>query len=226
MQYKNMIPAVFLRRLNRFVAEISVNGTVCLCHVKNTGRCAELLRQGVTVYVEICEKTARKTPYTLITVEKDGVLFNIDSYAPNIAAKEWILSGGLGFVPDLVRSEVTYGSSRFDLYYETGERKGFIEVKGVTLEENGIALFPDAPTERGIKHIEELRRAKQDGYEAMILFVAQFPGANGFSPNRKTHQAFADALEQAKIDGVRILCRECETTFDSMTIGNNVPVLL
>ena len=226
MQYQNIFKAVFLRRLNRFVAEISIDNNVNFCHVKNTGRCAELLREGAEIYVEACNNPARKTPYTLIAVRKNGILFNIDSYAPNIAAKEWVCTGGLGFIPDMVRSEVCYGNSRFDLCYEYQGKTGYIEVKGVTLEENGIALFPDAPTERGIKHIEELCKAQEEGHEAAILFVAQFSPVKAFSPNRRTHPSFADALVKAKSSNVSILCMACTVTADTMTIGYNVPVIL
>jgi len=226
MTYKNIHKALFERRLNRFVAEIFIEGRFELCHVKNTGRCKELLLKNAVVYVEKCDQSDRKTQYTLIAVEKDGVLFNIDSYAPNIAAKEWILSGGLGFVPDCLKSEAVFGCSRFDLYYEFKDRKGFIEVKGVTLEREGIALFPDAPTERGIKHLNELCLAKKAGYEASILFVLQFTGANSFSPNKETHLAFANALLDAKNSGVSILCRECTVACNLMTICNKVPVIL
>lgn len=226
MQYQNIIRAQFIKRLNRFAAEILVDGRIALCHVKNTGRCAELLREGVSVYVEVCGNPARKTPYTLITVEKNGILFNIDSYAPNIASKEWVKSGGLGFIPDYLKSEAVYGNSRFDLYYEANNRKGFIEVKGVTLEEDGTALFPDAPTERGVKHIEELCKAVSDGYEATILFVAQFAPVKAFSPNSRTHPAFAEALQKAEKSRVTILCVTSTVTCNTMTIGNKVPVIL
>ena len=226
MLYKNIIQAVFIKRLNRFVAEIRIGSELSLCHVKNTGRCEELLRTDAVIYVEKNETATRKTPYTLIAVEKNGILFNIDSYAPNIAAKEWIANGGLGFIPNILKSETVYGNSRFDLYYEYGMRKGFIEVKGVTLERNGIAYFPDAPTLRGVKHIEELRNAKTYGYDAMILFIAQFSPVTAFSPNRETHPAFADALIEAEKAQVEILCMDTAVTPDSMVIGNKIPVIL
>ena len=226
MRYENIKKASFIRRLNRFVAEIAIDNAISLCHVKNTGRCRELLKPDAPIYVEVCLNPARKTPYTLIAVEKNGILFNIDSYAPNLAAKEWIAEGGLGFVPSLLKSEAVYGNSRFDLYYEYGNIRGFVEVKGVTLEENGTALFPDAPTLRGIKHIDELCKAKTDGYKASVLFVTQFSPVNAFSPNRKTHAAFGDALLRAQHAGVDILCRDCVVTADQMSIGKAVPVIL
>jgi len=226
MKYENIRKALFVKRLNRFVAEVLIAGEIKLCHVKNTGRCAELLVKNAVVYVEACANKDRKTPYTLIAVEKNSILFNIDSYAPNIAAKEWIANGGLGFIPDILKSETVFGNSRFDLYYEYGMRKGFIEVKGVTLERNGIAYFPDAPTLRGVKHIEELCNAKACGYDAMILFIAQFSPVASFSPNRETHPAFADALIGAKKAQVEILCMDTTVTPDTMTIGNKIPVIL
>ncbi len=226
MKYENVIKCTFIRRLNRFVAEISLDGKVHLCHVKNTGRCKELLIEGTTVYVTKNDTSGRKTAYTLIAVCKNRLLINIDSYAPNIVAYEWISNGGLGFIPDLLKREAHFGASRFDLYWEYGEQRGFIEVKGVTLENNRHAMFPDAPTQRGIKHLNELVSAHESNYESAVLFVIQFGSALSFQPNEQTHPEFADALRNAHNKGVKIYCQDCKVTPDSLKISNSVPYVL
>ncbi len=226
MKYQNVIQCTFIKRLNRFVGEILIDGKISLCHIKNTGRCAELLIKGVTVYVTHNNAPGRKTAYTLVAVCKNELLINIDSYAPNVIANEWVSNGGLGFVPTFLKSEVKYGSSRFDLYWEYKDRRGFVEVKGVTLENNGNAMFPDAPTTRGVKHLNELISAQKDGYESTVLFVIQFLGAISFRPNEITHPEFADTLRKAKKSGVNIICRDCIVTPDSIEISNTVPLIV
>lgn len=222
MTYQNVVPAVFLSRPNRFVANVVYNGEEIAVHVKNTGRCRELLVPGARVYLTMSDNKNRKYKFDLIAVEKKtdrGVLLiNMDSFAPNIAAEEWVGSCGLFSKNAVVRHEVSFGSSRFDLYVSDGERKAFIEVKGVTLEHDGVASFPDAPTERGIKHVEELISCRKAGYEAYILFVVQMKGIRIFKPNDETHAAFGDALRKAYNSGVNILVRDCLVTPDSMEI--------
>ena len=221
-------------RPNRFVAHALLDGQPVVCHVKNTGRCRELLVPGAPVYLQKAENPARKTPYDLIAVQKGDRLINMDSQAPNHVAEEWIRAGGLGALPSLIRPECRYGNSRFDFYVEmpaeaddaSALRRLFLEVKGVTLEEDGVCLFPDAPTERGLKHIAELEVCLRDGYEAAVLFVIQMKPVLRFSPNRRTQPAFADALVRARAAGVRILAYDCLVTPDSLTLSEPVPVML
>ncbi len=230
MKYKNIIKAKFLSRPNRFIAYVEIEGKTEVAHVKNTGRCRELLPKGATVYLSVSDNPERKTKYDLVAVEKVTdrgiILINMDSYAPNIAAGEWLLSGKLFSEGCRVRSEVKYGSSRFDFYVESGERRVFVEVKGVTLEENCVAAFPDAPTERGIKHINELIKAKNEGFECCVLFVIQMKGISSFKPNDITHKAFGDALREAERAGVNILAYDCIVTPDGMNIDSPVEVCL
>lgn len=226
MKYRNVEEAIFLERPNRFTAYVERKGHREICHVKNTGRCRELLIPGAAVYLEKSENPGRKTLYDLIAVKKGEVLINMDSQAPNQAAEEWLRRGGLFKGERNIKREVRYGNSRFDLYVETGGRKIFIEVKGVTLEEDGIARFPDAPTERGIKHIRELVACMEEGFEAFLLFVIQMKGITAFEPNERTHPAFGEALREAEGKGVRILARDCLVTQDSMMIDSPVPVYL
>ena len=194
--------------------------------MKNTGRCRELLVPGCRVYLETADNPNRKTKYDLIAVKKGNLLINMDSQAPNKAAGEWLEKRIL--YPDLkiLKPEVKYDNSRFDFYIEAGERKIFLEVKGVTLEEGGIARFPDAPTERGVKHIRELMACMKEGYEPVILFVVQMKGIRRFMPNDETHKAFGDTLREAREKGVRILAYDCLVTEDSMEIRDPVPVVL
>ena len=230
MKYNKVIKAKFIARPNRFIAYCEVDGEKETVHVKNTGRCRELLVDGATVYLSVSDNPERRTKYDLIAVEKEtdkGIIFiNMDSQAPNVAAYEWILSGGYFGEGAEVRREVTYGKSRFDLYIEQGERRAFVEVKGVTLENDGIVSFPDAPTERGIKHVNELVAAKNDGYEAYILFVIQMKGVHTFKPNDETHKAFGDALRHAAESGVKILAYDCTVTSDEMIIDAPIKVNL
>ena len=229
MKYERMEPAVFLERPNRFVAYVQLkNGEKepVICHVKNTGRCRELLVPGAEVYVQKAANPERKTAYDLICAVKNGVLFNMDSQAPNIVAAEWLARGTMFSKEAKIYREVRYGHSRFDLYIEDGSRKAFMEVKGVTLEEDGIARFPDAPTERGVRHIEELIACRQDGYEAFLLFVIQMKGIRCLVPNDMTHPAFGEALRKAAADGVHILAMDCKVTEDTLAIDREIPVCL
>lgn len=226
MKYLNIERAVFKERPNRFIAHVETKNGMEVCHVKNTGRCKELLTPDAVVYVQRNDNPARKTKLDLIGVEKSPYLVNMDSQAPNQAVKEWLLAGNLFSSNAKVFSEKTYGGSRFDFYIEDGERKAFMEVKGVTLETDGVCRFPDAPTERGVKHIRELIRCLKEGYEAYILFVIQMSPVKYLEPNDVTHKAFGDALREAAKAGVHVMARDCRITTDSMEIMNEVEVRL
>ena len=226
MLYKNTVEGRFVSRPNRFIAHVDINGKVEVCHVKNTGRCRELLTEGARVILEPSDSPTRKTGYDLVAVYKNGNLINIDSQAPNKAVLEWLREGGLFGEPSLIKPEATYGSSRFDFYVETEGRRIFAEVKGVTLEVDGVLMFPDAPTERGVKHIKELCRAVEEGYEAYVIFVIQTERCKYFTPNRETHPRFADALREAEAKGVHILALTCKVTPDSMVIDTSVSVVI
>jgi len=226
MKYSNIKEAEFLGRPNRFIAICNVDGVEEICHVKNTGRCRELLTQGVKVYLEKSNNPNRKTKYDLVAVKKGNEIFNIDSQAPNYVVQEWIEKGGLFCDVTMVKPEAVYGGSRFDFYVEHGGISAFVEVKGVTLEEDGVLLFPDAPTVRGVKHINELINARKNGYEAYIIFVVQTEKAKYFTPNMKTHKEFGEALELAYKNGVKILCYSCRTGTGYLEIGRPVPVKL
>lgn len=226
MRYENTADAIFLDRPNRFVANVQLGGHKETVHVKNTGRCRELLVPGCEVVLEKSRNPGRKTAYDLICVNKGGRLINMDSQVPNKAAEEWICAGNLFPEPVTVRREKNYGSSRFDIYVESEARRAFVEVKGVTLEENNVARFPDAPTQRGVKHLEELIRCKQDGYEAYLLFVIQMKGVRLFEPNWDTHREFGEALQKAQAAGVRILAYDCLIEKDRIEIQDPVPVSL
>lgn len=226
MKYEAVVPGRFSMRPNRFVAHVEVDGTEQIVHVKNTGRCRELLRPGATVYLQDwgVEHTGRKTRYDLIAVEKGSLLVNMDSQAPNKVFSEWAKEGR--FVPGLthLKPEAKWGNSRFDFYWEAGQRRGFVEVKGVTLEHDGLVRFPDAPTERGVKHLEELILTKEQGYEAAVCFVVQMEGMRSFSPNDETHPAFGAALRKAAAAGVRVMAMECHVTPDSLRLTKEIPV--
>lgn len=226
MKYSNIEQARFKERPNRFIAYVETEQGREVCHVKNTGRCKELLQPDAVVYVQRNDDPARKTKLDLICVEKTPYLVNMDSQAPNGAVKEWLQAGNLFSKNAVIYSEKTYGESRFDFYIEDGERKAFVEVKGVTLEENGVCRFPDAPTERGVKHIRELIKCRSDGYEAYILFVIQLSPVKYLEPNDVTHKAFGDALREAAKAGVHVMARDCKITIDSMEIMNEVEVRL
>ncbi|WP_432650363.1 DNA/RNA nuclease SfsA [Huintestinicola sp.] len=225
MKYGETAEGKFISRPNRFIAKVEINGKAETVHVKNTGRCKELLVPEARVILEkALEGSSRKTAYDLIAVYKNGMLINMDSQSPNKAAMEFIpkLFEGVTYI----RPETTYGSSRFDFYIEAGERKMFMEVKGCTLEDNGVCRFPDAPTERGVKHVNELIKAAEEGYEAYILFVIQMETAKYFTPNRETHPQFAEALKKAAENGVKILAYTCNVTPDSMVIDKPCKVVL
>lgn len=226
MRYGKITKGKFIRRPNRFKAYVELNGEEELVHVKNTGRCAELLKAGATVYVQKSDKEERKTKWDLIAVEKGQRMINMDSQIPNRVVKEWLEKENLFENITCIRPEYTYGNSRFDLYVEAGERKIFIEVKGVTLEEDGVVRFPDAPSERAVKHVEELQKAVKDGYEAYVFFVIQMKDVRYFTPNRQTHPEFAEALAEAERNGVKILAYDCSVTEDSIELGKEVPVVL
>lgn len=273
MRYNQVVKGQFIDRPNRFIAHVEINGTVEVCHVKNTGRCRELLVPGCTVYCAKSDNPSRKTLFDLIAVEKScpaaqkgalsnvalksakretsqkvltaakdtsvieqsrtlltnqnkTLLINMDSQAPNAAAKEWLETKSLFAGLSYLKPEYKHGNSRFDFYLEEGPRKIFLEVKGVTLEENGVAAFPDAPTERGIKHLHELAHSVSEGYAAYVLFVVQMEDAEYFTPNRKTHPAFAEALLAAQQAGVHLLAYTCKVTPDSMVIHKPLPIHL
>ena len=228
MRYSRVVEGVFLSRPNRFIAEVQVGGKRETVHVKNTGRCRELLIEGARVWLYDSQNPNRKTRYDLIAVEKvsEGktLIINIDSQIPNDVAGEWLLTGGIFSENAKLRREVTFGASRFDFYIEDGERKCFLEVKGVTLEREGVALFPDAPTERGVKHLGELVECVKAGFDAYLLFVIQMKGVDEFRPNDEMHKAFGDALRNAKKNGVRILAVDCIVTPDSIMIDKNIKI--
>lgn len=222
MKYRNIIKATFLERPNRFIAICDIDGKEEVCHVKNTGRCKELLIKGSTVYLQKSDNINRKTKYDLIAVQKCDRLINMDSQIVNAVALE--------FVPELftnvkyIKPEYKYGNSRFDIYIETDTDKIFVEVKGVTLENDGLVSFPDAPTERGVKHLRELQKAVTEGYKAYVLFVIQMADVKYFKPNEITHPEFARELKSAKENGVIPLAFDCAVTYDSIEIRK--PVLI
>lgn len=219
-----IIPAKFIERPNRFIAKVELDGNIETVHVKNTGRCKELLVPGADIYLEHWDLETRKTKYDLIAVQKGNRLINMDSQAPNKVAAEYLPT----LFPDYtyLKAEVKHGNSRFDFYLETPTDKWFIEVKGVTLEENGIVRFPDAPTERGVKHIEELTHCLSEGYRAMILFIVKMQDVMYLEPNDDTHPAFGNALRKAQNAGVRIEAVDCIITPDSVTARNPLPIKL
>ena len=228
MKYKEVVKGVFKERPNRFIAKVEIDGCEETVHVKNTGRCEELLLENSVVYLSVSDNPLRKTKYDLIAVEKQTengtVLINMDSQAPNDMVAEWLKKGALFSKNAIIKREVTFGKSRFDFYVEDSNNKAFIEVKGVTLENNGVALFPDAPTERGVKHIKELCSCVEKGYSAYIVFVIQMSGINLFKPNDATHKAFGDALRQAEKAGVSILAYDSVVTNESVCI--NKPIMI
>lgn len=229
MKYNNIKKAIFLERPNRFIAYANLEGEIVKCHVKNTGRCKELLiPEKTVVYLEDHgEGTGRKTRYSLVKVEKNGRIINMDSQAPNQIAYEWINSGKFKENILYVKKEQKYGNSRFDIYYECHNGvKGFMEVKGVTLETDGVARFPDAPTERGLKHVYELIEAKKAGCEANVLFVIQMSNIKHFEPNYATHAAFGEALKEARAAGVNIMAIDCKVTAEEVVAGGFVDVIL
>ena len=223
MQYRNMIPGEFRSRPNRFIAKVMINGHEETVHVKNTGRCRELLTPGAAVWCQKSDNPNRKTQFDLITVRKGERLINMDSQAPNIAAGEWLRSGGLGKIENL-KAETFHGDSRFDFSFLLDGKRCFLEVKGVTLENDGVCAFPDAPTERGVKHLNGLTQAAKDGYGAFVLFVIQMPDVKYLHPNDVTDPAFGATLREAAQNGVTVLAMDCAVTEDTMKL--RLPVLV
>lgn len=231
MKYKKVIEGEFVSRPNRFIAKVIIDGKEETVHVKNTGRCKELLLKGTKVYLSVSDNPQRKTKYDLIAVEKARadklpLLINMDSQAPNEVVYEWLKEGNLFSEDAVVKREVKFGDSRFDFYVEDKDRKAFLEVKGVTLENDGEVMFPDAPTERGVKHINELIKCKNDDYEAYIIFVIQMKDVTVFKPNDLTHKAFGETLRKAESKGVKIIALDCKVTPDTMIIDEFVNVKL
>ena len=226
MTYKNTCKGLFHTRPNRFIAHVEMAGKIERAHVKNTGRCKELLLPGAQVILQRAENPQRKTPYDLIAVWKGNRLINIDSSAPNKVFLEYLQSGAYMAGITRIKPEARYGDSRFDFYIEAGQRKIFIETKGVTLEEDGVVLFPDAPTQRGVRHLQELTRCLREGYEAQVVFVVQMGHVRYFSPNYKTHPAFGQALASAMEAGVKAMALDCVVTEDRLSIGKPVELRL
>lgn len=226
IKYSNVVEGVFLERHNRFTATVLINGVEETVHVKNTGRCKELLIEGVRVYMSLSDNLNRKTKYDLIAVEKetdDGcLLVNMDSQIPNDVVGEWLPESGFFSENATIKREVKFGNSRFDFYIEDGERRCFAEVKGVTLESKGVVSFPDAPTERGLKHLRELVLAKEKGFEAYLIFIVQMKGPYRFEPNSENHREFAQMLERAKEKGVNVLVYDCTVTPDTIKISEPI----
>ena len=226
MKYLNIVRGRFVSRPNRFIAHVELDGQDVVCHVKNTGRCRELLVPGATVWLCKSDNPARKTAYDLVAVDKDGLLINMDSAAPNGVFGEFARAGKFLSNTQTVKSEVRFGASRFDFCITAGGQTHYAEVKGVTLEEGGIVRFPDAPTERGVRHVRELMEAKAQGFGAHIVFVIQMERAEYFAPNVRTHPAFGEALREAAAAGVQIHAYTCRVTPDSLEIADAVPVML
>lgn len=226
MRYNAMRKGVFIARPNRFIAHVELDGVLTVCHVKNTGRCRELLPPGAEVGVQHMPAPNRRTAYDLISVRKGKRIINMDAAAPNRAFGEWVAAGG--FMDDVitVKPEAVHGDSRFDFYIETSTKRVFVEVKGVTLEEDGVARFPDAPTVRGVKHLRGLIQCVRQGYEAWAVFIIQMQGVKWMEPNRATHPEFADALREAGEAGVKLLALSCDVDWDSMTIAQPVEIRL
>ena len=225
MHYGAVLPGSFIARPNRFVARVELEGKEEICHVKNTGRCRELLQPGARVWCRFDGNPNRKTHYDLIAVEKAGRLINIDSQAPNRVTEEWLAAGGLGPV-EALRREWQHGDSRFDFSFLQNGRRCLLEVKGVTLEEDGVVRFPDAPTLRGVKHLEELIAAKEAGYEAAVCFVVQMGDVRWLEPNDRTHPEFGQALRRAARAGVQVLALDCAVQPDRLDIAGPVEVRL
>lgn len=222
MKYNNIVKGEFVDRPNRFIANVIIDNNIEVCHVKNTGRCKELLVKGNTVYLQRIDNPNRKTKYDLIAVQKGDRLINMDSQIVNSVALEYIpnLFDNIKYI----KPEYKYGNSRFDIYVETETDKIFVEVKGVTLENDGVARFPDAPTERGVKHLKELQKAVTEGYKAYVMFIIQMSDVKYFEPNYVTHPEFAEELKKARQNGVIPLAFDCSVTPDSVKIRN--PILI
>ncbi len=225
MRYKNMVQGAFICRPNRFIAHVRIHGREEICHVKNTGRCRELLTPGAAVWCQQWDNPKRKTKFDLIAVQKGARLINMDSQAPNAAAREWLMSGGLGQISQL-KGEYTHADSRFDFSFLKDGRRCFLEVKGVTLEQDGVCAFPDAPTQRGVKHLRGLKQAAEDGFGAYVLFVIQMEDVAYLHPNDVTDPAFAAALREAAQAGVSVLAMDCTVTGEAMELRCPVAVRL
>lgn len=225
MRYEHMVPGIFLARPNRFIANVEIEGKVEICHVKNTGRCRELLPVGAKVWCQQFDDPKRKTQFDLITVQKGPRLINMDSQAPNRAAREWLLQGGLAEITEL-KGEYTHGDSRFDFSFLKDGRRCFLEVKGVTLETEGVCAFPDAPTERGAKHLRGLTRLSREGYGAYVLFVIQMADVKYLHPNDATDPDFGKALREAAAAGVHVMAVDCRVSESTMEIDKQVEVRL
>ena len=225
MQYSHMVAGKFLARPNRFIAHVEIGGKTEICHVKNTCRCRELLIPGVEVFCQVAQNPERKTKFDLIAVQKSERLINMDSQAPNIAVGEWLQMGGLGDVQN-IKAETFHEDSRFDFSFQKDGMTCFLEVKGVTLEQDGICAFPDAPTTRGVKHLQGLAKAAREGFCAYVLFVIQMDNVVYLHPNDSTDPNFGKALREAAAAGVQVLAMDCQVTKDSMEIGKPVPVKL
>ena len=223
MKYPNMVPGHFLSRPNRFIAHVEIGGREEIVHVKNTGRCRELLQPGAAVWCQESSNPNRKTKFDLIAVQKGARLINMDSQAPNIAAGEWLRSGGLGEISEL-KAECFHGDSRFDFSFTKDGKQCFLEVKGVTLEDDGVCAFPDAPTERGVKHLKGLTQLAREGYGAYVLFVIQMPDVKYLRPHDEREPAFGAALREAAQNGVQVLAMDCAVAADSMEL--RLPVLV
>ena len=226
MVYANILPAVFVSRPNRFIAQVLLGGQLTVCHVKNTGRCRELLVPGARVFVQQAANPNRKTAYDLIAVYKGNRLINMDAAAPNQVFAEWAAAGRFWPQVSCFRAEAAHGDSRFDFYMEGGGRKAFVEVKGVTLEQDGVALFPDAPTERGVKHIKGLQACVAEGFSAYVVFIIQMSPVAYFTPNQATHPGFGQALRAAAAAGVQVLALDCVVTETGLSVRGRVPVRL
>ena len=226
MRYENIVLGTFIERPNRFIAYVDIGGKRERCHVKNTGRCKEFLIPGTRAVLSVSDNPDRATAYDLVGIYKGGMLVNIDSQAPNKVIAESIRRiPGFEHV-DEIYPEYTYRDSRIDIFAKSGGVKKLMEVKGVTLEKDGLALFPDAPTERGLKHVRELEASLKDGYEAYIMFLIQMKGPTKFSPNYEMHEEFAIEIEKACASGVNVLAYDCEVTEDSLSLGNPVEIEL
>jgi sugar fermentation stimulation protein len=226
MKYENIVPGIFLNRPNRFIAEVIIGDKIEKAHIKNTGRCKELFLEGARVIMQRASNPKRTTKYDLIAVWKGKRLINVDSQAPNKVFLEYLQSGKYIENITLLKPEAKFGTSRFDFYIEAGRRKIFLEIKGVTLEENGVVLFPDAPTERGVKHLQELIGSLKQGYEAQVIFVAQMEEARYFAPNNKTHPEFGTTLVAAEKAGVKVVAFDCLVTAESIIIDKKIPCRL
>lgn len=223
MKYSDIVKGTFVSRPNRFIAHVIIDGKEEICHVKNTGRCKELLVEGATVFVQKSNNPSRKTAYDLISVYKGERLINMDSQAPNKVAEEWLRER---FPEAVIKKEVTHEDSRFDFYIENKGDKIFVEVKGVTLEKDGVVLFPDAPTQRGVKHLNGLAKWVTEGNKAMALFIVQMNNVKYFTPNKETHPEFAEVLTKAKNQGVEVIAVECEAGESTLTHGKEIDIIL